>query len=877
MSPRALGPSSDATGGCGGWPTDRLVGMWLDHPLWGPLVSDRSAASPLFVAWARFVLRFRIPLIAVSLAITALFAWISAEKLEVNNTTEYFAVGNSEVADRLEEFRDDFGKDDFFVVLVEGDVFTTEFLDRLEALHTELEGFDLEIASRGERRADRMGAKLGIVKEATTDPLAGEFDDFGDGGWGGEDDWGEEGGTLVEEVMSLVNARQTVPTVDGIQVQGLLDDPAVKEDLPALKARVLADPFINGNLVGENAGHTVLMVRTDFMNEEDSTLVDNALAALAETHEAPGFAVSMTGTPHLNSALNSLVISDMKRLVVAAAIVMILLLILLFRHPVGVFGPFMVVGMASIWTLGAMALYGAPITLVSNVLPAFLAAVGIGDSVHIQSVFRESRNHGMSTTDAVIASVGSTGLPVVFTTITTMAGLLSFQFAGTVAIQEMGLFGAFGVSIAMLHSLVFLPAVLSFLQKGNLGGGHTESGRQTDRIDALLAWCGGLSRSAAGRQRTLGLGVLLVLGAVGGMSLLRVYHNPLVWLGSDAETTQGIETMDAEVGGVTSVNLLITTDAENGVKDRELLAGLDALDDWVLSYEHPEMGKIATSTSSLSDIVKETNRALHGGDAAHYVVPEDQRAVSDALFLFENAGPDELSRIATADLGKTHFTARVLWLDATGYLPFMEHLKEGVDRFLPEDAQARPTGSILSVITVVNAILMDLMKSFGAAFIAITLMMVVLLRDVKLGLVAMIPNLLPIALIMGFMGYAGITIDLTNLLIASIVIGIAVDDTIHFLYQFQSGHRATGDVEAAIDHAMDHAGRAMVSTSIVLTAGFGVYITSSLVSMQRFGLLVGFTCMIALFVDLIIAPALLRTLYAPGQTDKEVTHAAVPA
>ncbi|TNE85606.1 MAG: hypothetical protein EP330_25140 [Deltaproteobacteria bacterium] len=842
-------------------------------------MSDRSAANPLFVAWARFVLKARVPLILVSLAITAWFAWVSYEKLEVNNTTEYFAVGNDGIADRLEEFRDDFGRDDLFAIMVEGDVFSEPFLTRLEALHADLEGFDLDIESRGERRADRMGDKLGIQREVEVDALAGEFDDFGDGGWGSEDDWGDEGGTLVEEVISLVNVRQTVPTVDGIQVQGLLDDPAAKADPAALKAKALADPMIRGNLVGPEGQHTVLLVRTDFMNEDDSARVDEAMEDLARTHSADGFAVSMTGTPHLNKALNSLVVSDMKRLVGVAAIVMILLLVVLFRHPVGVFGPFMVVGMASVWTMGAMALYGAPITLVSNVLPAFLAAVGIGDSIHIQSVFRESRNRGMDTEQAIVAAVGSTGTPVVFTTITTMAGLFSFKFAGTVAIQEMGLFGAFGVGVAMLHSLVFLPAVLSFLREGNLGGGATAEGeREPDLIDRLLDAAMAASATTTGRMRTLGVGAVVVALSIVGMTMLRVYHNPLVWLGSDAESTRGIELMDEKVGGVTSVNVLITSDSEHGVKDQELLAGLDKLDDWVLEWNHPEFGEpIATSTTSLADVVKETNRALHGGDPAFYVVPDDQRATSDALLLFENAGPDQLSRIATADLRKTHFTARVIWLDATGYLPFMDHLMEGVDKFLPDGVDARPTGSILSVVTVVNAILSDLMKSFGAALIAITIMMIVLLRDLRLGLLAMIPNLLPIAFIMGFMGFMGITIDLTNLLIASIVIGIAVDDTIHFLYQFQAAHKATGDVEGAIAHAMEHAGRAMVSTSVVLSAGFGVYLASNLVSMQRFGLLVGFTCVIALVVDLVIAPALLRTMYAPTPPQKDVEHAPVPA
>ena len=143
-------------------------------------------------------------------------------------------------------------------------------------------------------------------------------------------------------------------TDDGIIVRGLLEAPGAKDDLAALKARALADPMIVGNLVGPNARHTVLMVRTDFMNEQDSGRGNTAMAALAAEHAAPGFQPRMTGTPHLNQALNDQVIDDMRRLVVAAGIVMFIMLVFLFRHPMGVWAPFTVVGMASVWTLGAM-------------------------------------------------------------------------------------------------------------------------------------------------------------------------------------------------------------------------------------------------------------------------------------------------------------------------------------------------------------------------------------------------------------------------------------------------------------------------------------------------------------------------------------------
>jgi hypothetical protein len=159
-----------------------------------------------------------------------------------------------------------------------------------------------------------------------------------------------------------------------------------------------------------------------------------------------------------------------------------------------------------------------------------------------------------------------------------------------------------------------------------------------------------------------------------------------------------------------------------------------------------------------------------------------------------------------------------------------------------------------------------MIRSFGGAAVTVLLMMVLLLRDLRLGLISMVPNLLPIATILGFMGFMGIPIDMMNLLIGSIVMGIAVDDTIHYLHQFQLAREVPGTTtDQAIQHALDHAGRAMLSTTVILSLGFSVYFVSSMINIQRFGMLIALTCVIALLIDIVLAPALLRVAYQKDQ------------
>ena len=156
-------------------------------------------------------------------------------------------------------------------------------------------------------------------------------------------------------------------------------------------------------------------------------------------------------------------LTDLARLGVVGMLLMLAMMALIFRHPLGILAPVLVVVQAVLWTLGTMAVLDVPMTMITNILPVFVICVGIGDSVHIQSVYRDAMQRGMEPHAAIVHAIGTTGIPVLFTTLTTAMGLLSFQFAAVDAIQDLGTFAALGVLLALVNSLVFLPAVLSLL------------------------------------------------------------------------------------------------------------------------------------------------------------------------------------------------------------------------------------------------------------------------------------------------------------------------------------------------------------------------------------------------------------------------------
>lgn len=815
-----------------------------------------APSSSFFEAVARVSIRFRWLVFLACVGVTGLALQQIASRLQIDTTTRGFLGDTHEATQTLDELEDTFGSDSLMQVIIEGDVFSPAFLERLREMHSELEKIDVGATEAHASERAREAAEGANAADAA-DAAATADDGFG---FEDDDGWGEEaGGSSIDEVTSLINVRQTVWRDGGLWVGGLLDTWPQPQALPALRKRVLADDQLVGQVISADGGHTMVIVRAQRMAENDRNRVHAAVDEVVKKYASDDFHVWLGGPASLDANLFKLMMSDFQRQLGIGMLLIVFIVSVLFRHPLGVLGPVLVVVQSALWMLGAMAASGTAMTNVSNILPLFLICVGMGDSVHIQSVYRDARRSGLDNHAAIIQSVGTTGVPVLFTTLTTALGLLSFRSASLGAIGDMGTFGAIGVTVALILSLTLLPAVLTFNTRGLLGVSRDQS--HVDVLDTLLYAC---YRAGLGRARQRGslvLGVLLTAFCVGGMSLLGVHHDPLQWIPGKYEIKQAFNKIDEELGGASAMTLMVETDAEGGLKSRDLMLGLEKIKAHADAYVDARHGPIVGTTTGVLDVVRESNRALHAGEQAHYAVPDSQRGVVDMFTLFENSGPEQLRRLATVDMKKATMMVRVKWLEAGEYGPLVDYMKAGVDRHIGKDVRVLFTGAVFTTFIVMQTLIEDLLRSFSLAFMVITIVMVLLLRNLKLGMIAMVPNLMPIIATMGFMGFSGIPVDGGNLMLASIAIGIAVDDTIHFLHQFQSHYGAHGKVEQALQHAFSHSGRAMVTTSIILAGGFLVFMVSEMANVKNFGMLISLAISLALFIDLLFLPTLLRTFY----------------
>jgi predicted RND superfamily exporter protein len=306
----------------------------------------------------------------------------------------------------------------------------------------------------------------------------------------------------------------------------------------------------------------------------------------------------------------------------------------------------------------------------------------------------------------------------------------------------------------------------------------------------------------------------------------------------------------------------VDTGRENGFKDPDFLRRLDAVQKFVLQFEHD--GLRAKKTLALTDVVKETHRALNENRDAFYAIPAERRLVSQELLLFENAGSDDVEDFVDSQFSSGRVTVRIPMVDGARYNPYLEALLPELERILGPDVQITSTGLIRLLGNTVTAALQTMIRSYISAFIVITVLMIALIGRLRMGLVSMIPNLSPIVVALGLMGWLGIPLDMFTLLIGTIAIGLAVDDTIHFMHNFRRYFEQTGDPHLAVQRTLQSAGQAMLFTTLVLVSGFLVYTQAYMNNLFAFGTLTATAIAVAFVADVTLAPALVTALSRRG-------------
>jgi predicted RND superfamily exporter protein len=270
--------------------------------------------------------------------------------------------------------------------------------------------------------------------------------------------------------------------------------------------------------------------------------------------------------------------------------------------------------------------------------------------------------------------------------------------------------------------------------------------------------------------------------------------------------------------------------------------------------------------TSLADVVKEIHQALNGNEERFYRIPDDRKLIAQELLLFENTGSDEIERLVDSQFSMARFSIRVPYVDPTRYKAFNDSTVARFQEVLGPDVEIQATGFLAVMSRTITALLESMVRSYILALLIITPLMILLIGSLRTGLASMVPNLTPILITLGLMGWYGLVIDAFTLMIGGIAIGLAVDDTIHYMHNFRRYFNQYGDVRRANSETLRTTGRALLITSVVLSSGFFIFVFAGMENLVRFGLLTSFTIANAFLIDILVSPALMSIAY--GRTQK---------
>ncbi|MBE3576102.1 MAG: RND family transporter [Limnochordales bacterium] len=651
----------------------------------------------------------------------------------------------------------------------------------------------------------------------------------------------------VQGVTSLTNLTDIVGEGDTLRSGPVISSlPTNEAEALRLRERVLSDPWYAGRLVSEDGRATIIAVSLANAETLDESL--RTLDRIREyVNQAKGdLEVSFAGSLVMNEQIDRALGEDVAVLFPIVVLAIAVVLFLSFRTVRGVILPLVTMGISVIWTLGIMSLLGRPLSLVSNLVPVLLIGVGSAYGIHIVARFQEKIKAGLSREEAVNFTVATTGWGVWMAAITTVAGFGSLALSKIRMIFDFGVFSALGVAVAFAISITFIPALLLLLPTPRLP--QRESGREARVAQTVLErGLAYLSRAFARRPvLVLAMAGLLAVIAIAGWSRMVATFEMEDFLPPGSEHRKAEALVDKEFGGSAELEVLVEADLSNP----EILLDIQRFQERMRALG-------ANRPISIVDLLARVNRALHGGDPAYEVVPDDPALLPQYLFLLTlSTSPDELQQFMRFDQREARISARISNVMSTaGRTRLITALESEAKAIFGDRARVRITG-----IPVIEQVMMDLirdeqMQNVYSSLAVVFALVVVAFRSLAAGIGCLLPIALAILYSFGFMGWAGIPVNAATTTMASLATGMGVDYSVHYLRRYLEERRRGLARREALLETSATTGAAIVFNAVSVAVGFAVLLFSRLPIFRNFGALIALTMLLTGAGALTVVPA----------------------
>lgn len=635
-------------------------------------------------------------------------------------------------------------------------------------------------------------------------------------------------GINKDDVTSLYTAENIIGTETGLDVKDFYNKvPQDQENLNRLREDVRNNDMVFKRIVSENEEITLIVaeIRDDAFSPE----FYNHILDLARSYEGPE-KLYVAGVPIVEGTLAYLGPKDMQIMVPIVILVIILVLYFVLRSIRNTVLTLLVVLLSTIWAFGLMAMFGIPIYSVSTMIPVMLIAIGVADGIHLYShldlfLFEHP---GANKIDAVKDMLKEMWKPVVMTSVTTAVGFISLLTSDVYPIKYFGLFTAFGVMMAMVFSLVLIPAGIMVFglpkRKAHKEKSKEESGR--------------LAYSFAEWTVKFKWLVISITGVVIVISIIGINE---VWINSsfldkfekDSDIVQTDAYINKHFGGTNTINVILDSDNSDAFKQPEVQRIIDEMQNDVESID------VVGNSFSLADYLKRMNKVMHADDENYNTIPDSKNLIAQYLLLYEMSGdPENLWKVVDYDYKQANVNFQLKSDNSKEINQAITVIEKYRDDFEKVEVNINYAGSGYKALVFTDLILEGQIQSLFLSVIIIIVLLSIMFKKLTIGFIGAIPIVITALISFGLMGLLDIALSTTTALISSIAVGIGIDYAVHFIERYKIYALKSGDKDITIKETMHHSGRAIIFNAMVVIAGFLVLLFSVFPPNRSLGALV---------------------------------------
>ncbi len=647
----------------------------------------------------------------------------------------------------------------------------------------------------------------------------------------------------VDKVMSLFELKNIKSGEGAMVVEPAVSRiPRTPDEREELRQEIRGNDIVFGSVVSEDFTLTavIALLKTDVSDD----FIVSEVRRLLEENPGPE-EVSLGGLPYTRFEVSESIQRDLSRLLPLGLLIMLIFLFVCFRQVRGVVLPFIVVIMSIAFSMGMISLLGWKIQVITVLLPVMLIAIANDYGIHLIAKYQEYNTDGnpYSSKDLAKYVFSSLSRPVVMTGLTSAAGMLCLLGHIIIPARELSVLAALGILFALTASLLFIPAVLSLLPKARpVVKAGDASGRKWT-FERLLGFLG--CQVTAFPKAIIIVSLALAVVTSVGIFFVVIDTDPSNYYMPDHPVARSADLVNEYLGGAQNISVVF----EGDIKDPRVMQKIDAMEQELLGW--PDVG----NTSSIARVVRQMSRALYDSDEDGYDrIPDTRNAVAQYFELYSMSGdPDDFEKMVDFPYEHAMITARL----KTSSTKKLDAILGQIDKMVMDDPDVKLVGGFGAIllelaIGVVNGQILSLIL----AILVVGTLLMLLFRSAAAGAIAAIPLALSMAVLFGLMGFFGIELNVATALLSSIMIGVGVDYTIHYLWRYREERRRGKEPDDAVKTTLTTTGRGIIFNALSVVIGFGVLMSSGFMPVRFFGFLIVVSILSCLVGALVLIPAL---------------------